>query len=88
MSKHSLSQDTEQDCGRPPVLAGEAQLQRQIIDIDQRIVRQQRRVEKVLFNREGPADETQALLDEMIKVRDLMRSQLTGLQQKAVPHPR
>lgn len=49
---------------------------RMIGDLDARIMRQQKRIDKVLFNREGPVEDMQVLLDDLLKARDLMRAQL------------
>jgi len=40
-----------------------------LADMDQRIARQQRRIDKVTINREGPVDELRALFDHMVKAR-------------------
>ena len=49
-------------------------------ELDQRIARQQKRVEKIIINREGPADQAQALLDDMIKSRNMMKAQLASFE--------
>ena len=49
-------------------------------ELDQRIARQQKRVEKIIVNREGPAEEAQALLDDMIKTRGMMQAQLESFE--------
>ena len=56
-----------------------AETRRLVEEIDQRIVRQQRRIEKVTINREGPLDALRAVLDDMVKARNLMHSQLASL---------
>jgi hypothetical protein len=53
---------------------------RLIADMDQRIARQQKRVEKILINREGEAAEMQALLADMIEARSLMQAQLDSFK--------
>jgi Fe2+ or Zn2+ uptake regulation protein len=58
-----------------------SRLRRMIADLDQRITRQQRRVEKIIINREGPVDEAKALLDDMVTARDMMKAELAGLEQ-------
>jgi hypothetical protein len=49
-------------------------------ELDGRIARQKKRVEKIIINREGPAEEAQALLDDMIKTRDMMKAQLASFE--------
>ena len=57
-----------------------SELRRMIGELDQRIARQQKRVEKIIINREGPADQAQALLDDMIKSRNMMKAQLASFE--------
>jgi len=57
-----------------------SELRRMIGELDQRIARQQKRVEKIIVNREGPAEEAQALLDDMIKTRGMMQAQLESFE--------
>jgi hypothetical protein len=45
-------------------------------DIDLRIVRQRRRIEKIIIERVGPREEMEALLDDMIKDRAALLSNL------------
>jgi hypothetical protein len=49
-------------------------------ELDQRIARQQKRVEKIIVNREGPAEEARALLADMIKTRGTMQAQLESFE--------
>jgi len=57
-----------------------SELRRMIGEIDPRIVRQHRRVEKIILEQEGPRDEMEALLADMIKTRDMMQAQLERLE--------
>jgi hypothetical protein len=52
---------------------------RLILDMDLRILRQQRRIQKIQINREGPADEMQERLEEMIRARELLQAQMDDL---------
>ena len=58
-----------------------SELRRLIDDQDRRIARQEKRIQKIIINREGPADAAQALLDEMVKARDTMKARLAGFEQ-------
>lgn len=53
-----------------------AETQRWVDDMNQRIVRQQKRIERILVSREGPAEEMHAVLADMIKARDRMLGQI------------
>jgi deoxyadenosine/deoxycytidine kinase len=55
-------------------------LRSQIDDLDQRIVRQQRRVEKIIIERLGPREDMQAQLDDMIQARDTATSRLSDIE--------
>jgi hypothetical protein len=66
-----------------PHHAATSETRRRIDDLNQRITRQQRRIERILVHREGPADEMQAVLEDMIKARDVMQAQL----ERSEPEP-
>ena len=66
-----------------PHHAAASETRRRIDDLNQRITRQQRRIERILVHREGPADEMQAVLEDMIKARDVMQAQL----ERSEPEP-
>jgi len=44
--------------------------------LDQRIQRQQRRIERMLVSREGPADEMKQVLADMMKARDVLQARI------------
>ena len=67
---------------KPEKVDAARETRRQIEDMNQRILRQQRRIERMLFNREGPADEMQALLEDMTKARDMMQAKIEALQKE------
>jgi hypothetical protein len=69
---------------KPAAVDTTSEIRRRIDDMNQRITRQQRRIERILVHREGPADEMQALLDDMIKVRDSMHGELEDLEEAGV----
>jgi hypothetical protein len=64
------------------VLDFAAETRRLIDDMSQRIVRQRRRIERLLVHRLGPADEMAMVLDDMIRARDKMQAQLESLSKK------
>jgi hypothetical protein len=66
-----------------PQRAAASETRRLIEDMNQRIKRQQRRIERILVHREGPADEMQTLLDDMTRARDIMQAHLDGFEEPA-----
>ena len=64
----------------PVALDAADETRRRIDEMNLRIQRQRRRIESMLFHRQGPTDAMQVLLDDMIKASDLMRAQLEAFE--------
>jgi hypothetical protein len=63
----------------PVALDAADETRRRIDEMNLRIQRQRRRIESMLFHRQGPTDAMQMLLDDMIKARDQMQAEFEGL---------
>lgn len=55
------------------------EMRRQLADMDLRILRQQRRIQRILTLGVGPIDDMQALLADMIETRDLIQARMDRL---------
>jgi hypothetical protein len=64
----------------PDKLDAADETRRRIDEMNLRIQRQRRRIESMLYHRQGPTDAMQVLLDDMIKASDLMRAQLEAFE--------
>jgi hypothetical protein len=64
----------------PDKLDVAAETRQRIDEMNLRIQRQRRRIERMLVHRQGPTDAMQVLLDDMIKASNLMRAQLEAFE--------
>jgi hypothetical protein len=56
------------------------ELRRQIADMDQRILRQRKRIDRILATTFGPATAMQAVLDDMTEARAALQARLENLE--------
>ncbi len=66
----------------PHVARAVIETRRHIEQMDQRILRQKQRVDQSITDGSGPRQDMEALLDDMIKTREILRKQLEGFEQE------
>jgi hypothetical protein len=64
----------------PSVVDAIRETRRLVDDLNLRIIRQRKRVEKIIIERFGPREEMEALLADMIKARDQLLAQVDSFE--------
>jgi len=65
-----------------------AELACHISDLDARILRQQKRIDRILISGQGPATEMQTVLDDMLRSRASMTARLNRVEPARPPKRR